>query len=339
MDRIATGAAADRRDLFNEAAAMRGMNPVIIEKDFWVCWILKRLFSDPTLSGQMVFKGGTSLSKVFGLIDRFSEDIDLILDWRLLGYGADAPYSIVQSKTKQTRYNDEMNARAAEYIRATQLAQINGLLAPVAEMQAAIDAEDPHTINISYPAAFVASYIRPAVRLEIGPLASWVPSRSQSILSYAAASFPNAFKDPACVVVAIDAERTFWEKPTILHQETYRTGPPPPRYSRHYYDLHKLARSPVKALAMADQKLLDAVVDFKQRFYYSSWAHYELAKPGSFRLCPSEEQARALEVDYRAMHQMFYQEPPVFAEVIETLRALEGEINSAVHQASAEAIA
>jgi hypothetical protein len=234
MDRIASGAAADRRDLFNEAAAMRGMNPVIIEKDFWVCWILKRLFSDPVLSDQMVFKGGTSLSKVFGLIDRFSEDIDLILDWRLLGYGAADPYTIVQSKTKQTRYNEEMNTRAAEYIRSTVLAQISGLLAPVGEMQAAIDAEDPHTINISYPAAFTASYIRPAVRLEIGPLASWVPSRSQSIQSYAAESFPRAFKEPACVVVAIDAERTFWEKATILHQETYRTGPPPPRYSRHY---------------------------------------------------------------------------------------------------------
>lgn len=113
------------------------MNPVIIEKDFWVCWILKRLFSDPALAGHMVFKGGTSLSKVFGLIDRFSEDIDLILDWRLLGYGADDPYTIVQSKTKQTRYNEEMNARAAEYIRTKLLSQISGLLAPIAEMRAA----------------------------------------------------------------------------------------------------------------------------------------------------------------------------------------------------------
>jgi len=63
------------------------MNPAIVEKDFWVCWILKHLFAKPALKGQMVFKGGTSLSKVFGLIERFSEDIDLILDWRLLGYG------------------------------------------------------------------------------------------------------------------------------------------------------------------------------------------------------------------------------------------------------------
>jgi len=88
MDRIATGPPKDRRDLFSETASRLGMNPAIVEKDFWVCWILKHIFAEPALKGQMVFKGGTSLSKVFGLIDRFSEDIDLILDWRLLGYPA-----------------------------------------------------------------------------------------------------------------------------------------------------------------------------------------------------------------------------------------------------------
>jgi predicted nucleotidyltransferase component of viral defense system len=80
MDKIAIGSAADRRDLFRESASRLGINLAIVEKDFWVCWILKRLFAEPALKDQMVFKGGTSLSKVYGLIDRFSEDIDLILD-------------------------------------------------------------------------------------------------------------------------------------------------------------------------------------------------------------------------------------------------------------------
>src|SRR5258708_2472653 len=87
MDKIAAGSASDRRDLFRESASRLGMNPAIVEKDFWVCWILKLLFAEPALKNQIVFKRGTSLSKVFGLIDRFSEDIDLVLDWRLLGYG------------------------------------------------------------------------------------------------------------------------------------------------------------------------------------------------------------------------------------------------------------
>jgi hypothetical protein len=307
------------------------MNPAIVEKDFWVCWILKHLFAEPALKGQMVFKGGTSLSKVFGLIDRFSEDIDLILDWRLLGYGhaeGNDPYQTIQSKTKRSRYNQEMNAKAAEYIRGTLLGQLNRLFALVPGIAASIDEDDPHTVNVRYPAAFTASYIRPEVRLEIGPLASWVPSHARTIQPYAATSFPKAFAESDCAVVAIDAERTFWEKATILHLEAHRPGTIPTRYSRHYYDLYKLAESPVKTTALADRALLDSVVEFKERFYYSSWAHYDLARPGSFRLGPPESQWSALERDYRAMRDMFYREPPEFADVLRSLNSLEKEINA-----------
>jgi hypothetical protein len=331
MDRIATGPAADRRDLFSETASRLGMNPAIVEKDFWVCWILKHLFAEPILKDQMVFKGGTSLSKVFGLIDRFSEDIDLILDWRLLGYGHDEgndPYQAIQSKTKQSRYNQEMNAKAAAYIRGTLLGQLSQLFAAISGIAASIDEDDSHTVNVIYPAAFLAEYIRPAVRLEIGPLASWIPSSAHTIRAYAAQSFPGAFNDPVCAVVAIDADRTFWEKATILHQEAHRPGIIPVRYARHYYDLFKLADSPVKQAALSDLALLRSVVEFKERFYYSSWAHYDLAKPGSFRLSPPQSQIAALERDYREMRDMFYREPPEFAEILAGMRALEQEINS-----------
>ncbi len=331
MDKIAAGSATDRRDLFGESASRLGMNPAIVEKDFWVCWILKHLFGEPSLREQIVFKGGTSLSKVFHLIERFSEDIDLILDWRLLGYGiaqGNDPYQSIQSKTKQSRYNQEMNARAAEYIRGTLLAQLNHIFSPVGELRASIDESDPHTVNVRFPAAFSASYIRPEVRLEIGPLASWVPSSAQTIHPYAADSFPKAFVEPDCAVIAIDAERTFWEKATILHQEAHRPGTVPARYSRHYYDLYKLAGSPIKDAALTDRDLLQAVVEFKERFYYSSWAHYDEARPGSFRLLPPEKQRDALERDYRAMRDMFYKEPPAFGEILDALQALENEINA-----------
>jgi len=163
-----------------------------------------------------------------------------------------------------------MNARAAEYIRGTLLGQLNQLFKIVPGIASSIDDIDPHTINVSYPAAFAAEYIRPAVRLEIGPLASWIPSNVHIIEAYAAQSFPATFSDPTCAVVAIEAERTFWEKATILHQEAHRPGTMPVRYSRHYYDLHKLAESPVKRSALTDLALLRSVVDFKKRFYYTS---------------------------------------------------------------------
>ena len=327
MDKIAAGAASDRRDLFRESASRLGMNPAIVEKDFWVCWILKLLFAEPALKDQMVFKGGTSLSKVFGLIDRFSEDIDLVLDWRLLGYHQEGAQG-TQSKTQQSRHNQEMNAKAVAYIRDTLLSQLNHLFAPIPGIIARIDEDDPHTVNVFYPAAFEAAYIRPAVRLEIGPLASWVPSSAHSIKAYAAQAFPEAFSNPVFEVIAIDAERTFWEKATILHQEAHRPGAIPARYSRHYYDLYKLSESPIRSAALSDLTLLKSVVEFKERFYYSSWARYELAIPGSFRLSPPESQLPALERDYRAMRDMFYREPPTFEAILAGLASLEQEINA-----------
>jgi hypothetical protein len=331
MDKIAAGSSSDRRDLFRESASRLGMNPAIVEKDFWVCWIHKLLFAEPALKNQMVFKGGTSLSKVFGLIDRFSEDIDLVLDWRLLGYeqtGANDPYKGTQSKTQQSRYNEEMNAKAVAHIRDTLLSQLNDLFAPIPGVVAKIDEDDPHTVNVFYPAAFAADYIRPAVRLEIGPLASWVPSNSHPIKAYAAQAFPEAFSNPNFEVVAIDAERTFWEKATILHQEAHRPGAIPARYSRHYYDLYKLSESPIRKAALGNLTLLKAVVEFKERFYHSSWARYDLAAPGSFRLSPPDSQLPALERDYRAMRDMFFREPPIFKTILAGLDALEREINA-----------
>ena len=107
MHKVAGLDADKRRVLFEQTATRRGMSPAIAEKDFWVCWVLKKLFVDPELKKHLVFKGGTSLSKVYGLIDRFSEDIDLVLDWRLLGYGTGGvdPYQGVASKNKQDKFN------------------------------------------------------------------------------------------------------------------------------------------------------------------------------------------------------------------------------------------
>ena len=118
MNKVARLSADERRDLFQESARQRGTNPAVIEKDFWVCWVLKQLFADPELGTRLVFKGGTSLSKVFGLIDRFSEDIDLVLDWQLLGYGPgqEDPYQDFESKGKQDRFNKGINRKAADYI-------------------------------------------------------------------------------------------------------------------------------------------------------------------------------------------------------------------------------
>jgi Nucleotidyl transferase AbiEii toxin, Type IV TA system len=329
MDKVANLSANQRQELFRETATQRGLNPAIVEKDFWVCWVLKQIFTDDRLKTQLVFKGGTSLSKVFGLIDRFSEDIDLILDWRLFGYGEgdQNPPHEFSSNTQRDRFCREVNQEAARYIAGTLVDNLNRLFSKCAGVAASIDATEPLTVNVAYPASYSEAYLRPEVRLEIGPLASWVPSHSHSIRPYAAEAFPSVFDAPLCPVVAIDAERTFWEKATILHQQAHRADVIPSRYSRHYYDMHRLALSPIREAALGNLQLLADVVEFKQRFYYCAWAHYADAKPGSFKLLPSDERLAELRTDYREMGQMIFGMPPSFDAIIASIGMLEDEIN------------
>lgn len=324
MHKVARLAEAQRRELFAEAAARLGTTPAVVEKDFWVTWVLDRLFSDPALARVLMFKGGTSLSKAYGLIERFSEDIDLVLDWRVL-VGEDPLAEL--SRTQQERLNEAINQQAQRYLRDELLAQVNQVLEGLC--QGDIPAGEPHVIALRYPAAFPDAYLRPQILLEIGPLASWLPHESREIRPYAAEVFPGVFERGVCTVQVIKAERTFWEKATILHQEAHRPddNPQPARYSRHYYDLARMARSPVRAAALADPRLLADVVAFKQRFYPRAWARYELARAGSLRLVPGDTVLRRVESDYRAMGNMIFGDIPSFDDILTALRELETEIN------------
>ena len=153
------------------------------------------------------------------------------------------------------------------------------------------------------------------------------------IRPYAFDVVPEVFENPACEVVAIAAERTFWEKATILHQEAHRTALIPQRYSRHYYDLYKLAASRVRASALADPKLLRDVVAFKQRFYPSAWARYDLAVPGSLKLLPTTpSHVEDLAQDYEEMQVMLFGAPPEFQDILNELKKLEAEINATAQQ-------
>lgn len=325
MNKIALLPTQRRNELFRETAQMMHTTEAIVEKDFWVVWTLDKIFADAHLGKILKFKGGTSLSKVYDLIGRFSEDIDLILDWREVISGD--PYE-KRTKNQQNVFNESTNEAAQIYIREELLPSISQLLAPICTCT--IDVDDPHSINITYPSAFKDIYLRPQILLEIGPLASWTPSDVFEISSFAAQKFSEVFERTSCRVDTILAERTFWEKATILHQEANRTEdkPLPLRHARHYYDLAMMARSGVKAKAFARLDLLEAVVQFKQRFYPSGWAKYEEAKIGTLKLLPPEFRHDELRKDYTAMQNMIFEKNLSFEEIFETLEALEREINS-----------
>ena len=324
MHKIARLPEAKRTELFRESAAQKGMTPAIAEKDFWVTFVLERVFSDERLSSILIFKGGTSLSKVYGVIERFSEDIDLILDWNLL---TSKDPKEDRSRRQQEILNKEINAKAKEYIATTLVKNLQEQIGDLCSV--AVDENDGYVINVQYPSAFDETYLRPEIRLEIGPLAEWMPNEKHKVTSYAAEVFPKLFEKSSCEVPTILAERTFWEKATILHHEANRPkgSLQPQRYSRHYYDLAMMAESSIKSKALQRLDLLEHVVAFKKRFYPRGWADYDAAKPGTLKLLPSKEIEKILRQDYRDMRSMIYGNYPEFDAILEILKTLENEIN------------
>jgi len=335
MDRVATMPTSDRTDLFNETAARLAIHEVIAEKDFWACWLLKQLFTIPEFKGWLTFKGGTSLSKCFNLIRRFSEDIDLAVDFERLGFtGHKDPRRDDLSYTKRQPLLDEMLDTCRTYIAGpfmmslrAQITEVLGSTGWVLE----VSSSDANTVEFEYPSALGVQldYIRPRVVLELGTHAEPIPRGEFAVRPFTADKFPDLFDEPVCRITTVLARRTFWEKATILHAEYHRSLDKPllPRYSRHYADVAVMARTAVKAEALADLDLLHSVCKHKDRFYHCGWARYLEAKPGSFHLTPCSERLAELRRDYQDMRVMFFAEAPSFDEILDQLSALEYEIN------------
>ena len=291
MKEVAKLQIKDRTELFQATAISMGMQPNVIEKDFWVCFMLDHLFHDCKYKDAFVFKGGTSLSKSYHVIERFSEDIDLILDWRKIINDEINPWE-ERSKTKQDLFNKQINSEAAKFYKEELIPQLNvEIKEKLGEGEwISVDTEDEMVVNFYYPQIFEAEYLRSCVRLEIGPLAEWLPCHETSITPFAAEKYPDIFSQKDTSVLTIDVERTFWEKLTILHKiANFPEGKPlPARYARHLYDVYNMGNSWVKESAFKRKELLEKDVAFKQKFYYAKGAHYENATLSSIELMPKE---------------------------------------------------
>lgn len=313
-----------RASLCRQVTADSGVASAMLEKDLWVTYVLKKIFSDPELSTLLRFKGGTSLSKAHHIIERFSEDVDLILDWtRFLDLGD--PYEM-RSKTKQVLFNERMNTVAGEYVSGELRPKLQSVLGDVCKVEP--DEDEPLNLHVVYKKCFEDSYITPDVKLEIGPLASWTPCERKAI-SCLVGEFEPQLEIETFEVPVIKAERTFWEKIEALHHEHYRpqTKRAPKRFSRHYYDIFRMYNAGVFTEAKKDLSLLKDIVDFTAKFYPRSWAHFELCKPGTMLLQPSEHALPTMRADYQAMRHMIYGDYPSFDTLLETLAKIETEIN------------
>ena len=329
----------ERRLYVEEAARRRGMSPVVMEKDFWVCWMLGVLFAG-AFRDHLVFKGGTSLSKVFGVIERFSEDIDLSLSPAFVGF-PEALLEGAPSRTRRDALMHDMQAAGAskvdEVIRPEVEQIATDVLGPreggTAWTQFVMDpATDSPVLLFHYPTTQPTGfeYLRRSVKLEFGSLTDQRPANRHTIRPWMADALSQGFDDWKCDVVALEVERSFWEKATILHAEHHRPQDreTPDRHSRHYADTAALARHAIAEAALAQHELRDRVVDWKSRFFASGWARYDLAKPGTFRVAPAASRVARLRADYTAMADMYLETPLPFDEVLATLEGLEQQINA-----------
>lgn len=324
---------SERRLYIEQAAFRRGSSAVILEKDFWVCWLLRVLFASD-FANVLVFKGGTSLSKVFGAIHRFSEDIDLSVSpeyLQLPAAGSGRNQANKWMARAEVACTQAVREQLAPALEATIQQTLGSRDEPWLEFLTDPGTNSP-VLLFHYPATQATGfeYLRRSVKLEFGSLTDQQPTGRHPIRPWVAEELPQAFPDWACEVVALEVERTFWEKATILHAEYHRPDdkPTPDRFSRHYADTAALARHPVAGGAVALHDLRDRAVEWKGRFFGGKWANYELAKPGTFRLVPPAARLPSLRSDYAAMQVMYLADPEPFDAILAALTRLEETINS-----------
>lgn len=315
-------------DVITNTAIRKNLSPAIIEKDLLVCAILNYLFTECPWKDNLAFKGGTSLSKAFNLIERFSEDIDLILDWRIVGYETKEPLA-ERSNTKQDALNKEFDVKTEEFLKSTFIPKLKEDLKSLINRSLDISYEN-ETIIIGYGNDYADESILHVIRLEIGAKAAWTPTEAVTIRPYIAEVYPEQFGNASVSVRTTTPERTFWEKATILHHEANRPDdlPVQPRFSRHYYDVYRMAKLGILDRALEQSDLLEQVADFKAKFYPRKWAQYDLARIGTLKLVPSEIHKEALKRDYAKMASMIYGERPDFDELMAEIAKIESKINS-----------
>jgi len=340
-----SASAQDRRDAFLGAGRRLGTPEQNVEKDFWVGWTLDALFNGADPSGpRLLFKGGTSLSKAFGLISRFSEDIDITIFRDDLGEAADVAELEALSGKQRRKRLDAIKAAAQVHVNGAMRAKVAARLAEILEAagldpnggRVEPDPDDPdqQSLLVWYPKVTTAGdgYVRPAVKIESGAKSALDPHKPAVIKPYVADDLANIELSIPGVTTVV-AERTFWHKAIILHglrqwferRGILRGGGQ--RISRHYYDVYRLLESDIGREAAKDLGLADDCVRHARMFFNGADLNLATAAPGSFTLTPNPEMAAALGRDYGAMSGMIFGKAPSLKEMLERIADFEKEVN------------
>ena len=326
----------ERLAIFETSAERLNTLGSYIEKDFWVCYTLDAIYNNrPEDHPRILFKGGTSLSKVFEAIHRFSEDIDIVIFREDLGFsGENDPLNPELSNNARKKLVKAMNEKASNYI-TNDLANILKESLPGCNVEQDPDAEDGMTLLVHYPSLYETDgdeYVTSRVKVEGGARSALDPHDVYSIIPYIQGDLEGQNFE-VTNLRTIAAERTLLEKALILHgrycgyRDENRLPSDQNRLSRHYYDVAMMASTDIATTAINDKDLFDNVIEHTQILFSSKWMKLDEILTDQLHLVPVDDLATQLKKDYSAMQGMILGESPKFEEIIEKIAEFEKRMN------------
>ena len=315
--------AAERKIIFEDIAEKSSMPPFAVEKDWWVVKVLSIVFS-MEIGKHLVFKGGTSLSKAWGLIERFSEDIDLAVDREFFGFG-DKLTKKQRTKLRKASSNYISDIFAPELINSISTDKLSNLIVEVIAPETSD--QDPRIVEIYYPSLFRDSkYIKPKIILEIGSRSMMEPNVVKTISSLVDLYSKNShFFETETKIPVITPERTLLEKIFLLHEEFQRPIQKrrTDRLSRHLYDILQVSNNGFDNLAFDNRELYNEIVEHRFHFTRLGGVDYNLHAPQFINPIPTNDTIDAWKKDYRKMQEeMIYGDSPSFDEMIKQIKDL-----------------
>ena len=339
FDAVFNLSAAQRRHEYAVAAEKMGTRAKYIEKDLWTCHVLDVVFNAPLPDRpRLLFKGGTSLSKVYNAIQRFSEDIDITVFREDLGFVGDRdPANPELSNNRRRKLVDGLIAKTTDFIQGDLRCSLQSGLHGCRVIADQNDSEGM-TLLVEYDSVYEQipdDYVKPVIRLEGGARSALEPHSLQSVSPYIQSQLTDIdLSVPG--ITAIAPARTFLDKLLILHgwycgyRDQGRLPSEGQRLSRHYYDFATMTPTDIADRAIDDTDLFNNVISHAQRLFRRGWMKLGEINTEGIKLVPQEKLRKTLETDYNMMRGMLFGDIPSFSSLIEQLKPLELKLNESL---------